>query len=33
VTREQFGWLPTHPSLLDDLDAGISAAGYGRHGA
>jgi nucleoside-diphosphate-sugar epimerase len=22
VTREQFGWQPTHPSLLEDLEAG-----------
>jgi nucleoside-diphosphate-sugar epimerase len=22
VTREKFGWMPTHPSLLDDLAAG-----------
>ena len=22
VTREKFGWQPTHPSLLEDLEAG-----------
>jgi hypothetical protein len=22
LTRQQFGWEPTHPSLLDDLRAG-----------
>jgi nucleoside-diphosphate-sugar epimerase len=22
LTREKFGWQPTHPSLLDDLNAG-----------
>jgi hypothetical protein len=22
LTRERFGWEPTHPSLLDDLQAG-----------
>jgi hypothetical protein len=22
LTRERFGWEPTHPSLLDDLRAG-----------
>jgi nucleoside-diphosphate-sugar epimerase len=22
VTRERFGWQPTHPSLLEDLEAG-----------
>jgi hypothetical protein len=22
LTRERFGWEPTHPSLLDDLEAG-----------
>ncbi|MFI8076226.1 hypothetical protein ACIF85_47130 [Streptomyces sp. NPDC086033] len=25
-TREQFGWKPSHPSLLDDLAAGAYAA-------
>jgi hypothetical protein len=22
LTRERFGWLPTHPGLIDDLDEG-----------
>jgi nucleoside-diphosphate-sugar epimerase len=22
VTRERFGWVPSHPSLLEDLEAG-----------
>jgi hypothetical protein len=22
VSRERFGWQPTHPSLLEDLEAG-----------
>ena len=22
LTRERFGWEPTHPSLLDDLQTG-----------
>jgi hypothetical protein len=22
LTRERFGWLPAHPGLIDDLDAG-----------
>jgi NAD(P)-dependent dehydrogenase (short-subunit alcohol dehydrogenase family) len=26
LTREKFGWQPTHPSLLDDLQSGNYAA-------
>lgn len=27
LTREQFGWEPTHPGLMEDLDAGYYFAG------
>ena len=27
ATREAFGWSPTHPTLLEDLDAGYYTAG------